>query len=96
MAVDLIDGKEATTLFHVEERFNQYTLISCRLLTGRTHQIRVHMDYIGHPIEGDPIYGRNNHLLYQNGQLLHAFRLTFVHPRTNKEITDRGSVSKAF
>ncbi|MCH3976205.1 MAG: RluA family pseudouridine synthase [Bacilli bacterium] len=96
MAVDLMDGKEATTLFHVEERFNQYTLISCRLLTGRTHQIRVHMDYIGHPIEGDPIYGRNNHLLYQNGQLLHAFRLTFVHPRTHKEISVEAPLPQHF
>lgn len=87
MAIDLDDGKPAVTYFHVEERFNQYTLLDCRLETGRTHQIRVHMDYIGHPIEGDPLYGRNNRLIYDHGQFLHAYRLTFFHPRLQKEMS---------
>ena len=87
MAVNLKDGKDAITYFHVEKRFNQYTLVSCRLTTGRTHQIRVHMNYIGHPIEGDPVYGNKKNYLYDKGQLLHAYRLTFIHPRTNKEMS---------
>ncbi len=82
------DKKEAITYFHVEKRFplSQATFISCRLFTGRTHQIRVHLDYIGHPLIGDPLYGSGNRSLYNNGQLLHAYRLTFVHPRTLKEM----------
>lgn len=87
MAVDVKNGKEAITFFHVEERFNQYTLVSVRLFTGRTHQIRVHMHYIGHPLEGDLLYGKKKNLLFQNGQLLHAYRITFIHPRTQKEMT---------
>lgn len=87
MAVDVKNGKEAITFFHVEERFNQYTLVSVRLFTGRTHQIRVHLHYIGHPLEGDPLYGKKKNLLFQNGQLLHAYRITFIHPRTQKEMT---------
>ncbi len=86
MAVDVKKGKEAITYFHVEQRFNQYTLVSLRLFTGRTHQIRVHMHYIGHPIEGDPLYGKKKNLLFDKGQLLHAYRLTFIHPRTNQEM----------
>ena len=86
MAVDVKNGKEAITFFHVEERFNQYTLVSVRLFTGRTHQIRVHMHYIGHPLEGDPLYGKKKNILFQNGQLLHAYRITFIHPRTQKEM----------
>lgn len=88
-AVNGRDKKEAITFFHVEKRFSvsQTTLIDCRLFTGRTHQIRVHLDYIGHPIIGDPLYGSNNRIIYNNGQLLHAYRLTFVHPRSQKEVT---------
>lgn len=87
MAVNVEDGKPATTYFHVIERFNQYTFVSCRLLTGRTHQIRVHMEYIGHGIEGDPLYGHGKNLVYDKGQLLHAYHLTFTHPRTDKEMS---------
>lgn len=82
--VDVKHGKEAVTFFHVEKRFAKanVTLISCKLTTGRTHQIRVHMDYIGHPIIGDNVYGKGNRRLYDKGQLLHAYRLSLRHPKT--------------
>jgi len=82
-------GKESVTFFKVLKRFthDDCTLISCRLLTGRTHQIRVHMTYIGHPLIGDPLYGTGNRKLYDKGQLLHAYKLTFVHPGTKKEVS---------
>lgn len=86
MAVDNLGGKDAVTHFQVIERFNQYTLLSLKLETGRTHQIRVHMDYIGHPVEGDPLYGRGNHYLGHEGQFLHAYKLIFTHPRTNQKV----------
>lgn len=86
MAIDNINGKDAITHFEVIERFKNFTLIKCRLETGRTHQIRVHMSSIGHPVTGDKLYG-GNCSFYQNGQLLHAYKLTFVHPRTKKEMT---------
>ncbi len=87
--VDVLHGKEAITFFHVEKRYkdSEVTLVSCRLLTGRTHQIRVHMDYIGHPVIGDPLYGTGNRKIYDAGQLLHAYKLTFIHPSTGKEMS---------
>lgn len=87
MAVDVNAGRSAITHFSVVQRFEKYTLISCKLETGRTHQIRVHMEYIHHPIIGDPLYGKNNCGLYNDGQLLHAYKLTFIHPTTKKEMT---------
>lgn len=85
MAVEPINGKPATTHFTVLERFNNHTLIRCKLVTGRTHQIRVHMSYIGHPVEGDQIYGgRGASKIYKNGQLLSAVKLTLIHPRTKE------------
>ncbi|MCH5172076.1 MAG: RluA family pseudouridine synthase [Erysipelotrichales bacterium] len=86
MAVDTKNGKEAVTNFHVLKRFNQYTLVSCILETGRTHQIRVHMNYIGYPIEGDPVYGPRSHLLFDKGQLLHAYKLILIHPKSKKKM----------
>ncbi len=79
-------GKEAVTYFDVVERYSGYTLIRCRLFTGRTHQIRVHLDYIGHPVEGDPLYGSGNRKIYKNGQLLHAEKLILRHPADNREM----------
>ncbi|WP_053792682.1 RluA family pseudouridine synthase [Apilactobacillus kunkeei] len=80
------DGKNAVTHFKVLERFGgEYTLVSCVLETGRTHQIRVHMKYIGHPLAGDPLYGPKN-TLKGNGQFLHAKKLGFVHPKTNEQM----------
>lgn len=86
MAIDNVNGKEAITHFEVVKRFKSYTLIKCKLETGRTHQIRVHMSSIGHPLVGDKLYG-GSCSLYNNGQLLHAYRLTFFHPILKKEIS---------
>ena len=87
MAVDLLRGKDAETDFKVIERLKETTLVECSLKTGRTHQIRVHMAYINHPVIGDPIYGKGNRKLYDDGQLLFAHEIHFIHPRTKKEMT---------
>lgn len=76
-------GKKAITHFKVLENFLDYALIECQLETGRTHQIRVHLQYIGHPVAGDPLYGPR-HTLAGNGQFLHAQCLGFTHPRTKQ------------
>lgn len=82
MAVVKKNGKPATTMFRVLERFGQYTLTECRLLTGRTHQIRVHMAYIGHPLLGDPKYSSARLPFKIAGQALHSLSLRFFHPVT--------------
>jgi len=82
MAVNYRNGKEAVTHYHVLERFRQYTYIECRLETGRTHQIRVHMASIGHPLLGDVVYGPSRCPFKLQGQTLHAQILGFRHPRT--------------
>ena len=82
MAVDK-DGKEAITNFKVLKRFKGFTYIECKLETGRTHQIRVHLSYIGHPLVGDKIYGRRK-VIGDQGQFLHAKKIGFVHPTTNE------------
>lgn len=88
MAVEPHNGKPATTNFVVLQRFKDYTLIECHLVTGRTHQIRVHLSYIGHPVEGDPLYaGKNAKSLSKNGQLLTAVKLKLIHPKTKQEMT---------
>jgi len=89
------DGKEAVTHFEVIERFTKYTLVKCKLETGRTHQIRVHMAYIGYPLACDPVYGIKP-TLKGEGQYLHALRLTFVHPRTNEVMTFETSLPEYF
>lgn len=76
-------GKPALTRFHVLERFGDYSLVELQLETGRTHQIRVHMAYIGHPVAGDEAYGPRK-TLKGHGQFLHAKTLGFTHPRTGK------------
>ena len=96
MAVDLMRGKEAETTFKVLERFSTSTLVECSLKTGRTHQIRVHMNYIGHPVIGDPVYGKGNRALYNDGQLLFAHEIHFIHPRTKKEMTFSVDLPKYF
>lgn len=88
MAVNKENGKPAITHFEVIKRYANHTLIRCKLVTGRTHQIRVHMAEIGFPVEGDPLYcGRHYDKLYKNGQLLTAVKLTLIHPESHKTIT---------
>lgn len=86
MAINNQTGKEAITHFKVLKRFSKYTLIECKLETGRTHQIRVHLSSIGYPLVGDKLYGGSTYI-YDNGQLLHAYKLTFYHPILKKEIS---------
>lgn len=86
MAVIFTNSKEAITNFRVLERFGDYTIVECKLQTGRTHQIRVHMAYIGHPVVGDPKYGpKQSHFSIQ-GQALHSAELMFYHPRTGERL----------
>ena len=85
MAITAKNSKHAITHFKVLERFQNYTYIECELETGRTHQIRVHMKYINHPIVGDLKYAGKNEFNLQ-GQLLHAVKLRLVHPSTNEEM----------
>jgi len=87
MAVTKNGGREAVTHFSVVERFGQYTLLQCKLQTGRTHQIRVHMRHIGHPIVGDKTYGVKKEAFQLSGQLLHAGEIGFIHPETEQEMT---------
>lgn len=83
MAVNHKNGKSAVTHYRVLERFGQYTYVECRLETGRTHQIRVHMSSIGHPLLGDTVYGSARDPFHLQGQALHAMILGFCHPVTN-------------
>ena len=87
MAVTVKNSRRAVTHYEVVERFDGYTRIRCRLETGRTHQIRVHMAYKNHPILGDTVYGRAKPELGQTSQCLHAGSLTFRHPRTGESVT---------
>ena len=87
MAVNFLQGREAVTHWTVLERFSGYTHIQCRLETGRTHQIRVHMAHTGHPLLGDMVYGSKKPWPGLAGQCLHARRLSFVHPRTGERLT---------
>ncbi len=82
MAVVSTNSKRAVTHFTVLERFVSYTYLQCRLETGRTHQIRVHMKYMGHPVVGDPLYSAGKNRFGLKGQALHAKKLGFVHPET--------------
>lgn len=84
MAINYKNGKDAVTHYKVLERFGNATYIECRLETGRTHQIRVHMTSIGHPLLGDEIYGSGKNPYHLQGQTLHAMVLGFVHPRTGE------------
>ncbi|MCM1131009.1 MAG: RluA family pseudouridine synthase [Roseburia sp.] len=88
-------GKQAITHFTVLKRFKDFTLIECELETGRTHQIRVHMNYIGHPIVGDKVYGRRK-VIGDQGQFLHAKLIGFFHPRTNQWMEFDSELPKYF
>ena len=85
MAV-VVGGREAVTHWEVIARYPGYTHVRCRLETGRTHQIRVHMAYIGHPILGDTVYGAKKEVAGLTGQCLHAVGLRFLHPRTHEVV----------
>jgi 23S rRNA pseudouridine1911/1915/1917 synthase len=94
MAV-VADGKTAITHFKVMERFSNFTFIECRLETGRTHQIRVHMQFIDHPILGDPIYGPKK-VIGHEGQFLHAKTLSFTHPTKKEHMTFHATMPSTF
>lgn len=89
------DGRHAVTHFKVVKRYDNFTLVKCILETGRTHQIRVHMKYIGHPLVGDPLYGPRK-VIGKNGQFLHAALLGFKHPRTGKEMVFEAPLPENF
>ena len=80
------DGRRAVTHYQVLARYPGYTHLRCQLETGRTHQIRVHMAYLGHPLAGDPVYGPKSDPYQLGGQCLHARELTFVHPTTGQTV----------
>ena len=88
-------GKPARTHFKVLERFGEYTLVECELETGRTHQIRVHMAFIHHPVVGDPVYGPKE-VIGNQGQFLHAAELTFMHPTKKEQMTFRANLPQYF
>lgn len=87
MAVVTEGGRQAITEYEVMERFGKYTIVKCRLKTGRTHQIRVHMEYLGYPLVGDPKYSPMKTPFSINGQALHSLTLSFVHPRTHEQMS---------
>lgn len=89
------EGKPAVTHFQVLERFAEFTLVELQLETGRTHQIRVHMKYIGYPLAGDPVYGPKK-TLKGHGQFLHAQVLGFEHPRTGEFLTFEVPIPESF
>lgn len=86
MAVVKEGGREAITDYEVLERFGKYTLVRCKLRTGRTHQIRVHMEYLGYPLVGDPKYSPMKTPFAIKGQALHSHTLEFTHPRTGERM----------
>jgi 23S rRNA pseudouridine1911/1915/1917 synthase len=94
MAVTDINSKEAITHFKVLERFDNNTLIECILDTGRTHQIRVHMSYIGYPVNNDPLYGRGK--CSEFGQMLHSYSIKLNHPRTGELLSYTVDAPKEF
>ena len=95
MAVTSINSKDAITHLKVLERFKDMTLVELKLETGRTHQIRVHMNYIGHPVVNDPVYGKRK-LIDDSGQCLHAFELAFIHPTTKKHMEFKCELPECF
>lgn len=96
MAVTDKNSKDAVTHYEVLKRYGDFTHIKCILETGRTHQIRVHMAYIGHPLAGDPVYGPKKVIESLNGQCLHAGEIGFIHPRTGEYLEFRSGLPDYF
>lgn len=96
MAIVYVNSKPAVTHYEVLERFEGFTYIKCRLETGRTHQIRVHMASLGHPIAGDPVYGPKKVITKLQGQCLHAGLIGFIHPKTLKYLEFTSEVPEYF
>lgn len=96
MCVTECNSKNAITHYTVLERFNDFTYLNCKLETGRTHQIRVHMAYIGHPLAGDDVYGPKNVIKSLNGQCLHAYKLGFLHPNNGQYLEFSSDVPPVF
>lgn len=95
MKVTDINGKEAVTHFKVLKRFKNATLLDVELETGRTHQIRCHMEYINHPIVNDPVYSKKP-LIDETMQVLHAYELTLIHPKTKEKMTFKAEEPESF
>ena len=96
MAVNHNHGKHAVTHYKVLERFEHYTYIECQLETGRTHQIRVHMASIGHPLLGDEVYSSRKQPFITKGQVLHAYILGFIHPVSGEYIETKAPIPDYF
>ncbi len=96
MTVTNKNSREAVTDFFVEKRFGIYTLVRCKLKTGRTHQIRVHMKHIGHPIVGDKTYGVKKEEFNLIGQLLHAGKIGFIHPESKEKVAFEAPLPEDF
>lgn len=92
----LAGGREALTRYEVLERFKDYTLLVCKIETGRTHQIRVHLSSLGHPVVGDEVYGKKEKDLFAKRQLLHAWKLRLKHPVTGKLMTFEAPLPEDF
>ena len=90
------DGRRAVTHYKVIRRYKDYTLMEFSLETGRTHQIRVHTKYLGHPVVGDPVYGYKTQKFRLNGQLLHAFRLELTHPKSGERMVSEAPLPDYF
>lgn len=89
-------GRPAVTWYFVRERFDGFTLLTVRLGTGRTHQVRVHLSFVGYPIVGDPVYGPRKTAFDLKGQLLHASSISFQHPRTGEWVTFEAPLPERF
>ncbi|MBQ7118429.1 MAG: RluA family pseudouridine synthase [Clostridia bacterium] len=96
MTVTVKNSKNATTHYRVVKRYRDFTHLALKLETGRTHQIRVHMSYIGHPVAGDPVYGPKKVIEYLGGQCLHAGLIGFRHPRTKEYIEIQSELPEYF
>lgn len=90
------NGKYSKTIFSIDKVFDHYTLLNCKLTTGRTHQIRAHLKSVNHPIVGDVLYGGVDKTIKTQGQLLFAYKISFVHPTTKKMMTFEVDLPKYF